>query len=80
MNKAQKFLVKLNDREKIRVFEALEAIKLGDISKYDVKKLKGNIGVFRIRIGKVRIKYFVNKTGEMEILFAGLRSDTTYNN
>ncbi len=46
---------------------------------YDLVKLSGSRSAYRIRIGKVRIKYFVNKDEKTVIVYhIGLRSETTY--
>ncbi len=80
MNKTQKFLAKQSRKEKDRVLKALEAIELGNILGLDVKKLKGDNNLFRIRIGRIRIIYSSKESSGYEVMFVGLRSDTTYKN
>jgi mRNA interferase RelE/StbE len=66
----------LNPSQKESVKNAVQTLKLDPIpiKSFDVIKLKGYENGYRIRIGKVRIVYFVNWDDRLiEIQFIGLR-------
>ena len=77
MNGNQKFLRKLNRKERNKVNEATDLILTGGTAKLDVKKLKGLPNLFRVRVGKSRIIYISKKEGN-KIIFTGFRDDNTY--
>lgn len=81
MNKSQKFIQNLNSKERRKVLEAVRAIQDDSLYLYnfDLKKMKGNNNLFRIRIGRTRIIFSKTDNSETKIVFVGLRSDTTYN-
>lgn len=80
MNKSQKFIQNLNSKERRKVLEAVSAIQDDSLYLYnfDLKKMKGNNNLFRIRIGRIRIIFSKIDNNETKIIFVGLRSDTTY--
>ncbi|MDO8572315.1 MAG: hypothetical protein Q7S11_00925 [bacterium] len=55
----------------------IESVLVGDIARLDVKKLKGEKNVFRIRIGDLRI-IFTYKKNLPRIVSIERRNDTTY--
>lgn len=59
---AKKFIDKLQPKERSRVVAAID--KLPDTG--DIKQLKGNAGVYRLRVGDYRIIYTVDH-GELLI-------------
>lgn len=78
MDKLKKSLLKLSDKER-KVAETLIArIVSGKTQGLNVKKLKGFDSVFRVRKGKLRIIYTVDRN-MVTILDATRRDDTTYN-
>lgn len=50
----------------------------GSLGGLDVKKLKGRKDVYRVRVGTVRIIFYM-KDEETKIIEIEFRSDTTYN-
>ncbi|HPO11480.1 MAG TPA: hypothetical protein PLM63_02780 [bacterium] len=78
MNQITKELKKLSKKEKEIVKKILIDIKNGDISKYDLKKLKGHDNIYRIRKNKIRI-IFIKDLNNCSILTIERRSDKTYN-
>ena len=60
--KAKKFIDKLPQNEKIRVVKAIKMLPNGD----DIKKLKGHIDLYRLRVGDYRIIYTVDN-GELVV-------------
>ena len=78
MDKLSKSLKKLTKKELILVQEILELIKANKLENLNHKKLKGIDNVFRVRKGKIRIIYRLEK-GKIFLLNIGRRKDDTYN-
>jgi len=79
MDKIQKVLEKLTEKERRVIKEILAQLKTSRMVNLDVKKLKGREDVFRVRKGAVRIIYRVDKAGNIFILTIERRNDKTYN-
>jgi len=78
MDKISKALEKLTTQEKQTVREILIKIKAKDCKSLNIKKLKGRDDIFRVRKGRVRILYQIDKSGEVNILAIERRSEKTY--
>lgn len=78
MDKISKFLNKLSKKEYITVKDILEKIKKGELADLDVKKLKGQDVVYRVRKGDLRIIYGINETGKTVVVGICRRNDNTY--
>lgn len=77
MDKIQKFLKRLNKKERVVVLEILSQLEHGSLEELDVKKLKGEDYVFRIRKGDIRI--IVSRDGaRFRVIRIERRNDTTY--
>lgn len=81
-NEPQKFLKKCTDskfKEKFEILKNTLKTKPYPADEYDLKKLKGQENVYRIRIGKYRVIYEV-RNNELVILIIkiDLKSDNTY--
>lgn len=79
MDKIQKALGKLTEKERKKVKEILTQLKNRRIGNLNIRKLKGRNDVFRIRKGKIRIIYRTDKKGDIFVLSIERRNDTTYN-
>ena len=79
MDKLEKALKKLAAGEKGIVKLLLTLIKNRRLTGLDVKKLKGQTDIFRVRKGKLRIIYQL-KENEVKILAIERRTETTYKN
>ena len=77
MDNVQKFIDKLNIREARKVYAAITAIRSGNLTNLDVKKLQGFSNVYRVRVGGVRI-LFAKLNGLNIVTEVGFRSDNTY--
>jgi len=77
MDRIDKFLSKLHPRDRFVILAAIKQIGNGDLSGLNIKKLKGQEGRFRARVGRHRI-IFENKNGEISFLKVSKRDDTTY--
>ena len=78
MNKLQKFLSKLDFKERKIAKGIIEKVTTQDFSGLSVKKLKGVENLFRVRKGDIRLIYS-QKDKIVIILEIGRRNDTTYN-
>lgn len=79
MNKAEKFIARLDPKQQKIALETSEKILAGKIDGLDIKKLKGLSNKYRIRKGKLRFLYEVDSKGVHTILQVTHRNDTTYN-
>ncbi len=79
MRRADKFIAKLPRELALRILAAIRQIRVGDFNGLNLKKLAGADDQYRVRIGRVRIKFTMNKDG-IEIYDVGFRDDTTYKN
>lgn len=78
MNKIKKFLNKLPKEERGKILSVLYAIRSGNLSGLDIKKLKGTSKRYRVRVGAHRIQFEMDK-GIISILDVNKRDDNTYN-
>lgn len=77
MNKNEKLLRKLSKEDRDRILIAVALIHNNDFEMLDFKKLSGTSNLYRVRIGKFRIK-FKTHTKYNEIIEIVRRSDHTY--
>lgn len=77
MDKLDKALNRLTEKERRWVKEILELLRSKNIQGLDIKKLKGRDDIFRVRKGNLRILYRV-KDGEVFVLAIERRSEKTY--
>jgi mRNA-degrading endonuclease RelE of RelBE toxin-antitoxin system len=79
MNRIDKFLMKLPQKERNEILGVLSGIKSGIFDGMDIKKTKGTDGIYRVRKGRIRIIFKKSDTG-IELLSIQFRDDNTYNN
>ena len=77
MDKVDKFTRKLRHDIAIRVLEELRNIRDGQVAHLDVRKLKGEGNLYRVRLGKVRIKFIRTVSGN-KVIDIGFRNENTY--
>ncbi len=77
MDKIDKLLAKLSDKERRKIKETLTKILAGKTSDFDVKKLKNRTDIFRVRIGNLRVIYKEEKE-QISILAVSRRNENTY--
>jgi len=80
MDKISKVLEKLSIKEKDIIKNVLLKVKNNFLSGLDLKKLKNKADIFRVRKGKIRIIFKIEKDKQVSILAIERRSDKTYNN
>ena len=77
MHKIDKFLAKLDRKQRGRTLETLKKIYARDFAGLDIKKLQGGFGIYRVRSGPNRILFCINEDG-IRLLDITRRDDTTY--
>lgn len=77
MDKKEKFLKQLTEKERVMVGDAVAHILGGATSGLDIKKLKGKVLVYRVRVGRIRIVY-EQVRGRVIILKVGFKGEDTY--
>lgn len=80
MDKIEKALSKLTEKEREAIKDILTQLQAGSFENLDIKKLKGRSDIFRVRKGKLRIIYRLIKEREIYILTVERRTETTYKN
>lgn len=78
MDKIQKALNKLNNKEQGQVKIILEKLFKNKLNNIDIKKLKSRNDIFRVRKGNIRIIYQIDAGKNIFILAIERRSDKTY--
>jgi len=78
MDLIQKFLRKLDRKRHKIVLAVFEKLKKGDFSNLDIKKLKGDSNVYRVRKGRIRIIFRLNDEGDAVLMSTDFRDDNTY--
>ena len=77
MNRIDKFLAKLTRELRLKILAVAEQILHGNFTGLNLKKLSGAEDQYRVRVGRIRIKFTMNKAG-INIYYIGHRDDTTY--
>ena len=78
MDKIDKALGRLTQKERRRVKRILARLKEGDTRGLDLKKLKGRDDIFRVRKGNIRIIYRIVAGGAVFVLTIERRKEDTY--
>ncbi|MEK7138115.1 MAG: type II toxin-antitoxin system RelE/ParE family toxin [Patescibacteria group bacterium] len=77
MDKIEKFLKKLSDKERKKIKEILALLENNNLSGLDIKKLKGHSDIFRVRKGDLRIVYRV-EASQIILIAIDRRNEKTY--
>lgn len=77
MHRIDKFLARLDSKLRLKVLAIVERINNRDFSGLDMRKLHGSPNVYRVRVGRVRIKFTMDAS-EIRILNIDNRSENTY--
>ena len=80
MDKIAKALKKLSPQENQIIKDILTGLKNKNLQGLDIKKLKGNEDIFRVRKGKIRIIYRLLKNNDTMVLAIERKSEKTYKN
>ena len=77
MDKIDKALNKLEEKEKKKLKNLLLKINNGKLKELDIKKLKGKKNIFRVRQGNIRIIIY-KVDNSIKVLALELRTSKTY--
>lgn len=78
MDKINKNLLKIPDKQRARVLAAAKQIRQGNFESLDLKKIKGSKDLFRVRVGRYRI-VIQSKAGQKPVIIdVSKRDDQTY--
>jgi len=77
MDKIEKALAKLSEKERKKTKQVLTKLFSNEIKGLDIKKLKDRNDIFRLRVGDLRIIYRQNE-GKTYILAISRRNEKTY--
>lgn len=80
MNKIEKFLRRLNKKERQIFILLLKKLKEGSFNIPGVRKIRGKRNFYRIRIGKYRLIFCVKKNGDIEFRRITKKDEQTYKN
>lgn len=80
MDKIEKALKKLGEKEKEIVKDILDKLEKGNLLGLNIQKLKGREDFFRIRKGDIRIIYRRTEAKKIFILAIERKSEKTYKN
>jgi len=80
MDKIEKALKRLIQKERVILKSILKQIRNGNIKNLDMKKLRGKENIFRVRKGKMRILFSISKKNDIFVLTIERRSEGTYKN
>jgi len=78
MDKLLKFLSKLSRKEQLILLEIIDKMEQGSLENLDIKKLKGEKDIYRIRFRKKRLLFLKMAPGKYRFISIENRSDTTY--
>lgn len=78
MRKVDKFIAKLERELALRTLATIRQIRARDFTVLNFKKLGGMSDRYRVRVGRIRIKFIMN-AHKITIYDIGFRDDTTYN-
>lgn len=77
MHKIDKFLPRLDVGRRQKVLVIIERLNNGDFSGLDMRKLQGSSNTYRVRIGRMRIKFTLDASG-IRIFNIDNRDENTY--
>lgn len=78
MDKIEKALKKLSDKERQKIKIVLSKLISGKTANLDIKKLKDRSDIFRLRVGDLRIIYRLDSKEKIQVLSIGRRNEKTY--
>ncbi len=77
-DKVTKLLSKLSKKDLVRIRKTIESIAKLELEGLDIKTLKGQTGIFRVRVGSFRIIFEINARKKPNILSVSRRNEKTY--
>lgn len=80
-NQPKKFIKKSDEKLKFRLRSLFKVLEFEPVParEFDLKKISGLKEIYRIRLGKHRIEYFVSwEEKQINVLFIKRRKESTY--
>lgn len=77
VTKINKLLKKLSLKKREQIIKVTKKIITGKLDNLDVKKLKNKQNIYRVRVGSLRIIFYM-KNSDIRILEIEFKSDNTY--
>ena len=77
-DKIAKLLSKLSQKDLKRISSTIEKITRLEFDELDIKTLKGQTGVYRVRVGSFRIIFSINQNKMPNIVSVSRRNEKTY--
>lgn len=77
-DKITKLLSKLSQKDLKRIGDTVEKIATLELEGLDIKTLKGQTGIFRVRVGSYRIIFNINQNKKPNIVSISRRNEKTY--
>ncbi len=74
-DKITKFINSLDNKSRLRVIKILEILRKDRLTMPGIRKLQGYHGLFRIRVGKIRIVFKMPEKGSIEVVDIGYRGN-----
>lgn len=78
MDLIQKFLKRLDSKRRTDIVTIINKLYKRDFINLDIKKLKGEKNLFRVRKGIIRIIYSIDRDDDIVIEKTEFRNDNTY--
>ena len=79
MKDMEKFVSKLNLKDKRKVLEIMEQIKKGNLANLNIKKLRGKDKIYRVRKMQFRFICEMDNNHSLQVIDVSRKDDTTYN-
>jgi mRNA-degrading endonuclease RelE of RelBE toxin-antitoxin system len=77
-DKITKLLSKLSKKDLHRIADTVDKIAKQEFDGLDIKTLKGQTGIYRVRIGSFRIIFIIDHQKKTNILSISRRNEKTY--
>ncbi len=77
-DKVTKLLAKLSPKDLKRISKTVQQIAKLQLEGLDIKALRGQTGVYRVRVGNYRIIFSINRSKKADILTIDRRNEKTY--
>jgi mRNA interferase RelE/StbE len=80
VDKITKAINKLSDKDRKKIKQILAKVKQREFESFDIKKLKGYVNIYRVRVGIYRIIFQIKSDNTIKVLELGKRDDRRYKN
>jgi mRNA-degrading endonuclease RelE of RelBE toxin-antitoxin system len=77
-DKVSKLLSRLSQKDLKRIVNTVEKISTLELEGLDIKTLKGQTGIYRVRVGSFRIIFNISQAKKPNIVSISRRNEKTY--